>query len=543
MGITLSLLISLVASASQPVTPNDHLFPGLGSHGRTVTTRSEAAQKLFNQGLNFLYGFNHDEAMISFTAATEKDPGCAMAWWGVAMAQGPHINNPALTDEQATVASDAIAKARAAARSASALERAMIEAAAARYPAQRKDQAVLDKAYSSAMLALWRKNPRDADIGALYAESVMNLRPWDLWSPDGKPYPGTMEGIRALDAVFKINPNHPLACHLYIHAWEMSKTPERAEAAADRLRNLQPGLGHMVHMPSHIDVRTGKWRQAVLANEKAIAADRAYVQKRPKQGLYLVYMAHNWHMLAHAAMMIGQSRKAIDAFETANRDIPQEAIEAFAPFVDIYMVAPMEARVRFGQWDQVLAQPEYAPYLPLSNALRHMLRGVAFAAKGEVDSALLEQAAFKLAAERVPADYPGGQSGAARVLEVARHMLEGEIALAKGDLKSGIEILRWAVAAEDRLRYNEPPDWLIPTRHALGAALMAANRPSEAMAVYRKDLEILPQNGWSLYGMYQAAERLGRRQEAARHKAAFDKAWAGADVKITSSCMCLPAIR
>src|SRR5262245_49417601 len=304
-------LSPFLTTAAEPAVVAPPRFPGIGSHTRTVSTKSSEAQTWFNQGLAFLFAFNHDEAIRAFEQSARLDPDCAMAWWGISIASGPHINNPAVPPPRAKAAWEALTKARAAAN-ASDLERQLIEAASHRYAEnQPDDRKPLDQAYAAAMRKVWKTNPTDADVGALFGESMMDLRPWDLWLPGGEPQPGTDEVVSALEAVLTQNPNHPLALHLYIHAVEASPHPEKAVIPADRLRNLQPGLGHMVHMPSHIDVRLGRWAQAIEANTKAIEADRQYREQSPKQDFYRIYMAHNQHMRAYAALMCGQSKLAI----------------------------------------------------------------------------------------------------------------------------------------------------------------------------------------------------------------------------------------
>src|SRR4051794_32813171 len=286
-------------------------FAGLGSYTRKVSTTSDDAQRYFDQGLNLLFAFNHDEAARSFRQAAALDPSCAMAWWGVAVAQGPHINRPIVDAEPARVAWDAVRKARAESSRASDLERGLIDALAKRcVPDPPEDRSALDRAYAKAMQALWAAHPEDADVGALTAEALMNLRPWDLYMRDGQPQPGTEAIVALLETVLELDPGHPLANHLYIHAVEASSRPERAERAADRLRDLQPGLSHNVHMPSHIDVRLGHWKAAEETNRKAIAADRRFLSTRPDPGFYGIYIAHNYHMLGYAAMMRGTSRTA-----------------------------------------------------------------------------------------------------------------------------------------------------------------------------------------------------------------------------------------
>jgi tetratricopeptide (TPR) repeat protein len=543
----LPLLLVLLATVSVPLraseeAPMQPLYD-IGPFHRAITTKSAAAQRYFDQGLALLYAFNHDEAIRAFEAAARLDPDAAMPWWGIAAAAGPHINYPAVPPEKHKLAREALGHAQRLALTgrATPVERALINAQIARYnedPAA--DRAPLDRAYAQAMREVWRQFPQDADVGALFAESMMNLRPWDLWQSDGTPQPGTDEILATLDAVLALAPNHPQALHLTVHAREASPTPESALPAADRLRHLQPGLGHMVHMPSHIDVRTGRWQDCIDANTRAIEADLHYrrVSRRP-DGFIGLYMAHNRHMLAYGAMMTGQSALALAHIHAMVEEFGPGFVQLFGPFADVFGAVPLEVMVRFGRWDQILAAP--APVdRPFSKAMWHAARGIAHAAKGNVPAAKAEQEQFLAARRALPADYPGGINLASAVLDVAEPMLAGEILFRAGQVDAGLERLREAVRKEDALRYNEPPDWSIPVRHALGASLMQVGRYAEAEQVYRADLRKLPGNGWSLFGLSQALRQQGKVDEAKAVRVQFEKVWAKADIDITSSCLCLP---
>jgi tetratricopeptide (TPR) repeat protein len=295
----------------------------------------------------------------------------------------------------------------------------------------------------------------------------------------------------------------------------------------------------MVHMPSHIDVLRGRWHESILANEKAMKADTAYRKLRPRQGFYNLYMTHNRHMLGFSAMMVGQREKSINAMDEVVAKMPKAWVKENASFADAFVATPLEARVRFGMWDQVLAWPTYPDYLPLSRAIRHMARGVAYAAKGKTFEAEAEHALFRDARKQVPDSVTVGNSPSSVVLDLADHLLGGEILIASGRLDEAIREIRQAVRYEDQLRYDEPPDWMIPTRHILGVALLKAGKPAEAERVYRQDLKRLPNNGWSLAGLTTALERQGKNREANRTRLAFQKTWRGADMMITSSCMCV----
>jgi tetratricopeptide (TPR) repeat protein len=539
-----SILILCLLAPGAAVAENaaEPFFAGLGTHGRKVSTNSPNAQRYFNQGLAFLFAFNHDEAIRSFEAAASADADCAMAYWGIALANGPHINNPAVDEKHAQAAWKALSRAQELAVKASPVERELIEALAKRYAQpQPMDRKPLDEAYATAMRKVWEAHPDDADIGALTAEALMDLRPWDQWTLDGKPQPGTNEVLRALDAVLAKSPEHPLALHLLIHAVEASAHPEQADAAADRLRDLQPGLGHLVHMPSHIDVRRGRWQQAVVANQKAIASDKAYRQTVPNQGFYRLYMAHNHHLLAYAALMQGQSKLATESIQEMLAAIPEDFIKNAAPMMDPFFALPYELHMRFGRWDALLAEPKPRDCFPITTALWHFARGVALAAKNDLDKARAEQRAFVEVVKAVPKDAISGKNAAHDVLGIAEKMLAGEILYREGKTDDAIAALREAVRREDKLRYVEPPDWIQPVRHALGAALVDAGRHAEAEAVFREDLARLPENGWSLYGLARSLKMQGKPEDAAAVSARFEKAWQRADIKLTSSCFCLGA--
>jgi tetratricopeptide (TPR) repeat protein len=536
----------LVAAAEPAAKPP--LFEGLGSFGRKIATSSPEAQRYFDQGLCFLYAFNHDEAIRSFRYAAELDPASAMCWWGIAIASGPHINNPVVPPERAKAAWQALQKARQAAAHATPAEQSLIATLAKRYaPEEPDDRKPLDEDYAAAMREVARQFPDDADIAALFAESLMDLRPWDLWTAAGEPQPGTDEIVTTLEAALAKSPNHPLALHLYVHAVEASPHPEKASVAADRLRDLQPGLGHLVHMPSHIDVRLGRWRESIEANRKASAADKQYRERARAQGFYNVYMAHNHHMLAYSAMMCGQSQLAISAINEMAAGIPSDWLKENAAIADGFTAMPLEVFVRFGRWDEVLAAPEPPDFLPIARAYRHAARGIAHAAKGDVAAAKQDEATFRAACKKVPEDAGVGNNTAENLLAIARHLLAGEIlyreAVANGDksqIEKAIAELVAAAKVEDTLRYSEPPDWIHPVRHALGATLLKERRFAEAEQVYREDLARQPNNGWSLYGLAQSLHGQGKHAAAAPIDAQFTAVWKDADIQITSSCFCQP---
>jgi tetratricopeptide (TPR) repeat protein len=520
------------------------LYDGLGSYSRKVTTNSAEAQCYFDQGLGFLHGFNHRAAIRAFQQAAEIDPECAMAHWGVALACGPHINSMAVPPPAAELAWKELELAQKNAGNASPVERALIDALAKRYAnPQPEDRSGLDRAYADAMREVWKTYPKDADVGALFAEAMMNLRPWDQWTPDGKPQPGTDEIIATLDAVLKLSPNYPLANHLYIHAVEASPNPERAIAAADRLRNLQPGLAHNVHMPSHIDIRTGQWLKAVDTNVKAVEADQRYRKIfGPAKGFLNVYIAHNRHMLAYAAMMTGQRDLAMKHIRAMVAEMPADFLKGNALQAEGNVAMPLEVMVRFGLWDEILAEPEkYTEKMWFTRAFHHAARAVAYAAKGDAASARKAQRAFLERAKLVPKEDFLSNNSCEALLAVAMPMVEGEILIAEGKIDSGIDQLRAAIQKEDALKYDEPPGWLIPVRHSLGAVLMKQQRFAEAEQVYRDDLARLPENGWSLLGLAESLRKQDKNaDEVAQTQAKFKKVWAKADLTITTSCLCQP---
>ncbi len=540
----LALAIGLAGAGYGKEAPAEPFFDGLGQYQRKITTASPKAQRYFNQGLGFYHGFNHAAAIRAFEAALLLDPKCAMAHWGIALASGPHINLPVVSPAAATRATQEVKLAQENAAGASPVERDLIEALRQRYAdPQPEDRAPLDLAYADAMRKVWQKYPDDADVATLFAEALMDLRPWNQWDAEGKPQPGTEEVLATLEAVLKSNPQHPFANHLYIHAVEASPQPERALAAADRLRKLQPGLAHNVHMPSHIDIRTGLWQKAVETNEEAVAAAERYRKVMgPSAGFLNVYNAHNRHMLAYAAMMTGQRALALKHIREMVAEMSPEFLKENALQAEGFVAMPMEVMVRFGMWGEILAEPNnYPDYMPMTRAFHHAARAIALAAKGDPKRARAEQKIFLEKTKLVPEDDFLGNNTAIDILAVAAHMLEGEILVAENELDLGIAELRKAIALEDMLKYDEPPGWLIPVRHSLGAVLVQHGRFAEAEQVYRDDLRKLPGNGWSLFGLARTLVAQKKAPEEAKTtQAKFEKLWAQADTEITSSCLCQP---
>ncbi len=545
------IAVSLFSLGAWPVLPAAEtaapavaplLFSGIGSHSRIITGAKPETQRYFDQGVAFITGFNHDEGLRAMEHAARLDPECAMAWWGVALACSPHINNPGVPAERARLAWAALAQARKFSAAASPTERDLIRAMGARFAADEKaERRPLDEAYATAMRAVWRAHPGDADVAAWFADAQMVLRPWDLWKKSGEAHPGTEELLVAIDAALRLDARHPLANHLAVHAYEGSPHPGRADAAADLLRDLAPALGHLVHMAAHIDVRRGRWDAAIAVNTRSIAANRRYreIVDRPLGG-FLNYMGHDYHMLTYAAMMGGRSELAAqtmrDLFAQMPAEWPRESAQG-----DGYFAMHFEVMKRFGKWDEILAAPEPIKKYPHARAWRYLARGVARAAQGDPVGARAEERAFAAARTELPKNAEYRKNPLADVMEIAARLLDGEILLREGKTEEALAALREAVKREDKLRYAEPPAWAQPVRHALGAALMQRARLAEAEEVYREDLALTPDNGWSLFGLAKALRLQNKNPaEAADLEARFKNAWANADITLTSSCFCQP---
>jgi tetratricopeptide (TPR) repeat protein len=509
----------------------------LGDHQFPVTTNSIRAQLFINQAMMLVYGFNHAEATRSFREAARLDPNCAMAYWGMALVLGPNINM-AMAPEAEPKAYELIQKAIALKKNATEKEQAYIDSLAVRYTdAENPDRNALDRAYAEAMLELHKHFPYDLDAATLYAEAVMDLRPWNYWTRDKQPYPETREVLRVLESVLKRNPNHPGAIHLYIHSVEYAR-PELAEAGAERLWKLAPGAGHLVHMPSHIFRRIGRYNDASKSNEDAIAADEDYITQCRAQGVYpLAYYPHNVHFLWDSATMEGRSLTAIEAARKAASKIPEGAWRE-VPLLHQFLVAPLFAYTRFGEWDLILSESQPAQDSPFWTGVWHYARGLAFIAKGNLNEATGELNSLeKIAAEKSLEGYrvTFSRNGAKAILEIAKEVLEGELAAKRGDYDKAIAQLHRAVLLEDNLIYNEPPDWHVPVRQSLGAVLLDAGRAAEAEAIYWQDLEQNRENGWSLFGLMQSLRTQGKNAQADMIEKRFNKAWKGADVTLAAS--------
>ena len=535
------LSLNIGSSESQELGNTTHkgeLAPrlqNLGNHHHPITVKKGMGQKFFDQGLMLAYGFNHREAARAFREVARLDPDAAMAYWGQALVLGPNINAP-MNPADESIAYEMVRKAMALRKKVTQQEAAYIEALAERYSGKEEDRNNRDKAYAAAMARLHARYPDDLDAATLYAESLMDLRPWNYWTKDGLPYEETREALRLLEMVRARNPNHPGANHFYIHAVELPY-PKQAEDAADRLAHIAPGAGHLVHMPSHIYRRIGRYKDATEANLRAIAADEDYITQCRAQGIYpLAYYPHNIHFLWDAATMEGRKDLAVDAARKVGQRITSEMLEE-VPMLIMFKVIPLYAYVRFGMWDEILAEPAPPVQQRFWTGIWHYAQGLALLARGRMQEAsealiLLERTAADPAIDEEEFWTPNKP---AAVIQVARYTLAGELAARRGDYDQAIAHLHRAVLLQDGLEYIEPPDWHYPVRHSLGAVLLEAGRPLEAEVVYWDDLNNNPENGWSLFGLMQALKAQGKTEGAEAAARRFEQAWARADIKLTAS--------
>lgn len=526
------------ASARVETLADDGYYD-LGAFHRRVATSSAEAQRWFDRGLLLCYGFNHEEAIRCFERAIEADPECAMAYWGVAYAYGPNINNTMMPPEAEKAAVAAVREAKKRVRSDEPLERALIDALATRYALPGEgDRSALDKAYVAAMREVYEDNRDDSDIIALFSEALMMLRPWRYWSPEGEPAPETPEIVATIEEGLAKFPDHPALCHFYIHTMEASPYRAKAMPAADRLGDYAPGSGHLVHMPSHIYIGVGDYPAAVLANQKAISADLDFVEREGPMNFYTLYRVHNYHFLTYAAMFDGRSEMALTSAREMVEQIPDPLLAQIPFILEAFLPIPLHVMIRFGQWDAVLEEPKPQDGRPFELAVWHYARGIAYATLDRVAEAEAERAAFRAVVPKVPENYILFQNACKDILAIAGHMLDGEIEYRKGNYDAAFASLREAVRHDDELNYDEPWGWMQPARHALGALLLEQGRVAEAASVYEKDLERYPNNGWTLRGLAECYERLGKSTLAAATEARFVKAWERADVTIRASCFC-----
>jgi tetratricopeptide (TPR) repeat protein len=505
------------------------LVTGLGDLHHPVSTRNPEAQKFFDQGLRFIYAFNHDEAARSFQHAAELDPKLGMAWWGVAEAVGPNYNDPADPD-RFRHAHDAVQKAVDLSSNASPSEQAYIQAMAKRFPADpNSDLKKAAEDYRDAMREVSKQFPDDLDAATLFAEAGMNLHPWGLWHQDGTPQEGTDEIVATLESVIKRDPNHLGAIHYYIHSVEASNNPERALAGANKLASLAPGAGHIVHMPAHIYIRTGDYEAAVKTNEQAAEVDRSYIKQTGEQGIYpMMYYSHNLHFVAMCGAMNGRYTEAQKNAALLVANVGPHVKEM--PPLEGFMTIPMAVEVRFHHWNEILKMPMPDPSMKTATVFWHFGRGLALAGTGKIADA---EAEYKVVADAEAATPPDVifqmpiNNKAKDIMKIAKDVMGAKIALAKKDSSSAISMLRDAVAIQDKLNYGEPPDWFYPVRENLGGALLMSGDLAGAEKVFREDLDRNPRNPRSLFGLQQSLLLQKRDYDAGFVQKQFDASWKG----------------
>ena len=537
LGAVLLILSLCVAAMAQghsvPQTGKAAtLMSGIGDLHHQATTRNPEAQKFFDQGFRLIYAFNHDEAARSFQRAAELDPKMAMAYWGIAEAVGPNYNDPA-SDERFQQAHEAIQKAVDLSVNASAAERDYIVAMSKRFPAAGADRRKAAEEYRDAMRQLMNKYPDDLDAATLFAEAGMNLHPWGLWMHDGTPREGTEEIVATLESVIKRDPNHMGAVHYYIHAVEASRSPERALAGANHLAALAPAAGHLVHMPAHVYIRTGDYEAAVKTNEKAAAADEAYLKTSAAEGVHPsiysgMYYSHNLHFIAIAASMKGNFVEAQQAADKLAAHV--EPMMKDMPMLEGFLAIPTAVLVRFEKWDEILKMPQPDPNLKILTTFWHYARGMALAATGQPDQGEKEHSAITATKDATPSDAifaPPFNNKTEDILQIADEVLAAKIALARMDREAAIAHYRTAVAVQDQLNYGEPPDWYFPVRESLGGALLMAGNAAEAEKVFREDLSRNPRNPRSLFGLHEALQVQGRNYDAQFVEKQFRDYWDG----------------
>lgn len=542
LGVTIALLLisRLVAPGLAHEQEEVILQDNLGHYTYPITTSVPLAQRYFDQGLILTSGFNHAEAARSFREAARLDPSCAMCFWGEALVLGPNINAP-MDPSVVPQAYGAIQKALALIDKVTSKEEGLINALSRRYAKDvEKDRSHLDEAYAEAMRNVFRQYSDDAVVGALLAEALMDLHPWDFWTKEGEPQPWTGEVTSTLETVLSFAPNHPLANHLYIHAVEASPYPEKGLSSAKRLETLVPGSGHLVHMPGHIYIRLGRYRDAALANQRAVKVDQHYLSHSHTESIYTAaYVPHNYHFLWAATAKTGQKAVATQAANDTAATVNPEAMRdpGFGGTLQHFWLMPLYTKALFGQWADVLREPVPQADLLYPAAIRHYARGLAFVRQGRLDHAHQELTELK----KIAKDPGMAQltifdlNPVSMIVAIAEAILEGELAAARGDTRSAVAWLTKAIELEDGLNYTEPKDWYLPPRQVLGAIFIQAGELKEAESVYRKDLEYHPQNGWSLFGLVQSLNGQGKTEEAYAVRQQFDEAWADADVVLTSS--------
>lgn len=515
-------------STAKPAT----LLAGLGNLQHPVSTRNPLAQKFFNQGLMLIYAFNHEEAARSFQQAAKLDPKLAMAWWGYALAVGPNYNETTIDPARMKAAVEAVQKAQALTSNASEIERAYIAAMEKRFTLEATpDVKKLGTAYSEAMREIYQRFPDDLNAATLYADSLMNVQPWQLWTREGKPLGNTEEIVRILENVLRRDPNHIGANHLYIHAVEASRQPERGIPSAERLGKLAPAAGHLVHMPGHIYIRTGDYAQAAKVNIDAAAVDRAYIKATGANGMYpAMYFSHNLHFQVENFNRTGQYLEARRAARELETNVRQH-VKAM-PMVEGFLPYPMFVLLRFGKWDEMLKVPEPDKAQTVTHTVWYYARGCAFAATGKVPEAKRDLQTFSDALKNLPGETPFGLNTAQSVLSIAKHVLTARIAWAEGDKAAAIEAYQKGVLGQHMLNYDEPPGWYYPVRESLGAALLLHGNAAEAEQVFRTDLVVNPRNGRSLFGLWESLKAQQKADAARWVEAEFKAAWKNADAPL-----------
>jgi tetratricopeptide (TPR) repeat protein len=510
------------------------LHPGLGNYHHPITTKSAEAQTYFNQGLTLLYGFNHDEAARYFRRAAELDPEAAMPYWGLALSIGPNYNDTAVDEARAKTTYDAVQNALQRAPKASAREQDYIRALAKRYrsPNPKSDWKRFHLDYSKAMRELVKKYPDDLDATTMFAESLMMLRPWQLWALDGKPAPGTLELVAVLESVLKRNPDHPGANHFYIHAVEASANLERAIPSAVRLMTLVPGAGHLVHMPGHIFLQTGDYDLAAKTNVNAAAADKAFVERTGAAGIYpLMYWTHNIHFISYARAQQGRYDEARQAAQEMARNVGDADLKM--QMLEGFHLYPLMVDLRFHRWDDILSAPDPGPNRHLHRAFRQYARAMALAGQGKLAEAVVEQRQFESLRKAVPAQSQFLiNNKSSDILALAAATLDAQLAWARGEKEQSIEAWRKAVKLESKIQYDEPPAWFYPVRQSLAATLLRSGRSKEAESVLRAAIGKQPRDGRLLFGLWQSLTAQKRDSEAALVEQQFNAAWKDATVKL-----------
>jgi len=539
----------------------------LGAYTRPITTKSPDAQLWFDRALNWVFGFNHAEAIKCFGKALEHDPKCAMAQWGISYAAGPnynlpwHLYDPAGKAAALGAAYDAMKKAQALVEGTTPVEQSLIEALSVRYPQRDpiEDQTGWDKAFTRQMRKLYKTFAGDLDIGCVFAEAIMNETPWKMWNLTTggvAENAGTQEAMEVLEGLFNNMPaswDHPGLLHLYVHLMEMSPFPQRALRAGDRLRELVPDSGHLIHMPTHIDVLCGNYRDVVVYNQKAVAVDRKFLAREGAANVYALYRSHDHHFVVYGAMFLGQYTPAIQAAQELIDTTPEEVLRIPSPpmadFLEGYLSMKQHVLVRFGKWREIIAQelPKDPALYCTTTAMMLYAKGVAHSVLGEIAEAEKMRTAFRAARARVPDTRRVHNNTIVDLLAIAEEMLTGELEYRRGNVDLGFSHLRRAIELDDNLPYDEPWGWMQPPRHALGALLLEQGKLAEAEAIYRSDLGYdgklsracqHPENVWSLHGLHECLTRRGEKVEAPLVKARLDMALARCEVPIRASCLC-----